>query len=287
MASKRPPNRLDTLPSGIEVAYWDAIGVDGKPQQRRYRVGGVDGEKYPSISTIAGVFDKPALMPAAVKLQEQAIIELAKSGVDIASLTQPELRVRLKEAGTHYDSVWQVARDRGDVAHDMLLALVRDRKVAKLSDYPEDIRPWISGGMKFVHREKPEVIDAEYMVASLEHGFAGRGDLLCKLRDGRIARVDYKTVTEWKYKKTWKGEPTDELYPPYDENLIALAGYELAAPESGYQESDVRIIVRLGPDGEYDVTESHATEEVFLAALTAYNEKRYLTSGRPEAVAAA
>lgn len=285
LVAKRPPNRIETLPSGIELAYWDAVGVDGQPQKRRYRVGGVDGELVPSISTIAGMFSKPALAPAAVKLQEEAVIALAKSGVDIADLTQQQLRAKLWEAGTHYDAVWGEARGRGDVAHDMLLDLTRDGKVANLRDYSADLRPWISAGMKFVHRERFEVIDTEYMVASLEHHFAGRGDLLCRWRDGRLARVDYKTVSAWKY-KTKKGEPTDELEPPYPENLIALAGYELGAPESGYPASDVRMIVRLGPDGEYDITESHATEDVFLAALTAYNEKRYLTKGRPEAVAA-
>lgn len=281
MGAKRPPNKIETLPSGIEVAFWDSIGVDGERQERRYRVGGVDGEKYPSVSTIAGVFDKPALMPAAVKLQEEAVIELAKRGVDLAGLTQPELRAELKAIGLHYDSQWKVARDRGDVAHDMLLRLVRDGEVPNLANYDEDLRPWLAGGMKWVHHEQPEVIDAEYFVASILYKFAGRGDLLCRLRDGRLARVDYKTVSRWSYKKTWQGEETDELLPPYDENLIALAGYELGAPESGYDEADVSMIVRLGPDGEYDVTESHATEDVFKAALTAYREKRYLTTERP------
>ncbi len=286
MGAKRPPNRLETLPSGIEVAFWDSIGLDGERQERRYRVGGADGEKYPSVSTIAGSFDKPALMPAAVKLQEEAVIELSKRGVNIASLSQPELRDELRAAELHYDSQWKVARDRGDVAHDMLLRLVRDREVPNLADYPDDLRPWISAGMRWVHETQPEVVDAEYFVASTTYKFAGRGDLLCRLRDGRLARVDYKTVTEWKYKKTWKGEPTDELLPPYDENLIALAGYELAAVESGYMPSDVRAVVRLGPDGEYVVTESHATEKVFLAALTFYREKKYLTTERPAEVVA-
>ena len=116
MAAKRPPNQLVTLPSGVEVAYWASIGVDGQPQQRRYCIGGVDGERVPSVSTIAGFFEKPALAPAAVKLQEEAVISLARNGVNVAELTQPELRARLRQEGTHYDSVWGVARERGDIA---------------------------------------------------------------------------------------------------------------------------------------------------------------------------
>jgi hypothetical protein len=286
MASKRPPNRIETLSSGIEVAFWDKVGVDGENQERRYRVGGVDGERVPSVSTVAGIFEIPALVPKAVKMQEEAVIALAQSGVDIAGLTREQLRAKLWEAGTHYDAIWKRARERGDIAHDMLLALIRDGKVPRLSDYEDDLQPWISAGMAFVRDFKPKPIATEYLVASAEHGFAGRGDLLCELPDGRVARVDYKTVSRWSYKKTWQGEVTDELLPPYDENLIALAGYELAAFESGYLASDVRMVVRLGPDRKYDVTESHATDKVFLAALTAYNEKRFLTKKRPAEVAA-
>src|ERR1700742_5010519 len=118
MGAKRPPNSTEILPSGVSVEFWDSVGLDGQPQQRRYRV---DGERLPSVSTIAGMFDKPALMPAAVKLQEQGVIELAKRGVDIASLTQEELRTELWSAGLHYDAIWKLARKRGDIAHDMLL----------------------------------------------------------------------------------------------------------------------------------------------------------------------
>lgn len=269
MASKRPPNSIEVTPSGYEIEFWDKVGVDGQPQQRRYKV---NGEKLVSVSTIAGIYDKFALVPAAVKLTEKGVIELAKAGVDIAAQDQASLRALMLERGLHYDSVWQVARDRGDVAHDMLLALVRDGKVPKLSQYLPDIRPWISGGLKWFMKAEPEILDAERMVASLIHGFAGRFDLLCKLRDGRTARVDYKTVTEWK-------ERSGKLLPPYDENLIAPEGYEIAAVESGYDPSDVRIVVRLGPDGEYDVCESWAGPDQFLCAVRAHKSRTALKAG--------
>ncbi|HUB98851.1 MAG TPA: hypothetical protein VMS11_03395 [Solirubrobacterales bacterium] len=287
MATKRPPNRIETLPSSIEVAFWDKVGLDGESQERRYLLGGIGGERVPSVSTVAGIFEIPALMPKAVKMQEEAVIALAQTGVNVASLTREELRAKLWDAGTHYDAIWKRARERGDIAHDMLLALIRDGQVPNLADYPDDLRPWLSAGLKFARDYRPKPIAAEYLVASIEHGFAGRSDLLCELQDGRVARVDYKTVSAWSYLPLRKDEEEPgRLRPPYDENLIALAGYELAAVESGYLASDVRLVVRLGPDGEYDVTESHATEFVFKAALTAYNEKKFLTKVRPAEVAA-
>ncbi len=283
--ARRPPNRTEILPNGVEIAFWGKVGIDGKGQRRCYRVGGSE-EAWPSVSTIAGQFAIPALTPKAVKMQEEAVIALAQGGVDLSSLTQPELRGLLKEAGTHYDSIWGVARDRGDVAHDMLVRLLRDGEVPDLAEYPDDLRPWLSAGLKWVRDEDPEVIDAEYMVASMTYEFAGRGDLLCSPRRGprvgKIVRVDYKTVSYWSYEKLRKDEePPGRLRAPYDESLIALAGYELGAVESGRLPSDVRLVVRLGPDGEYHATESHATEEVFVAARTAYREKAYLTKPKP------
>lgn len=290
MSLSREPNRTETLPNGVTVQFWDSVGVDGKGQKRCYRVDGRK-ETWPSVSTIAGIYAIPALTPKAAKMTEEAVIALAQSGVDIAGLTQPELRRLCQEAGTHYDTIWGVARKRGDIAHDMLLALVRDGIVPRREDYPPDIWEWIRAGIQWVYDEDPEVIDAEYFVASTTYQFAGRGDLLCVPRKGpragKLVRVDYKSLSAFSYLALLKGEePPGRLRPPYDENLIALAGYEIAAVESGYEPSDVRLIVRLGPEGKYDATESHATPEVFLAALTAHREKAYLTKPRERAVVA-
>lgn len=276
MAAKRPPNKVEILPDGTEVEYWDAIGVDGCPQQRRYRV---EGDRYVSVSTVCGVLDKPALAPAAVKRTEEGVIELARKGVNIAGLDQGELRAAMVEHGFHYDSIWRVARDRGDVAHDHLLHLIRDGKVARLSDYKPDIRPWITAGMKFNLEAKPKVIAAEFIVASTEHEVAGRCDLFAEMRDGRKARIDFKTVTEWKQKTVQrKGVKvlSDEIYPPYDENLIQISGYELTSTACGYDDADALMVVRLGPDGDYDITEVPYRPDAFLAVLGAYRSRKGL-----------
>lgn len=255
------------------MAYWDSHGVDGKPQQRRYCIGGVDGKRVPSISTIAGVFEKPVLVPAAVKLQEEAVIALAQTGVDLAGMTQTELREHLVKSGGHYDVIWGEARQRGSIAHDALVHLIAGEKVDH-DTFPQHALPWVSAAERFVRSERPEAIDVEYVVASEVHGFAGRGDLLCRLPDGRLARVDYKTVSKW------SADKVGHRRPPYAENLLALTGYEIGAEESGYAASDVRWIVRLGPDGDYDITQSKAQPEDFLAALAAYRTQRRLAGLR-------
>jgi len=274
-AKVNPPTSTEILPSGIEVAYWDSIGPDGEPQERRYEV---NGQRYPSISTIAGIYHKEALVPAAVKMQEEAIIRLSEhSDYDCGLPKQRQLRKALIKNGLHYDCIWEEARDRGSVVHDAMQGMAEAGSSAFVVSKVGDAFQHALAGSKFWIDHKPEPIDTEYMVASVRHGFVGRGDLFCKLKGGRKARVDYKTVSKWSY--VWdekRRRPTNKLRPPHDENLIALAGYELGAVESGYEPTEVQLIVRLGPDGNYDIYESPAGPEVFLASLAAYNARKEL-----------
>lgn len=246
--SKRPPNAIVSLPSGIEVEFYDETGVDGQPQQRRYCI---DGEKLVSVSTVANVYDKPALVPWAAKQ--------AQMGLD-------------------WRKVRDDAAERGKAAHDALVALLADQKLPNPADFPAEQRGYIQAGAKWVLDEEPEIIEAEQIVVSTEHGFAGRFDLLAKFpaRDNRIGRIDFKTVTEWHYRKKSDGTPTDELLPPYPEHLSQVEGYEIAAVESGRDDSDFRAVVRLGPDGSYDMTESWARADHFLGDLAAYRNRQDL-----------
>lgn len=268
MASKRPPNEVVQLPDGTEVCYWSEIGVDGKRQQRRYTVG---GERCVSISTVAGVLDRPQLMHAAVKLQEQGIIDLAKAGVDVAGETQESLRALLKRTGLHFDSVWEVARRRGDMAHDMLLKILGGRKMVSLSEYPEDIRPWLQGGFRFLSDFDLETEDCEYMVGDPVRRVAGRGDWFGRttLTSGRKGwvRIDWKTVSKWHYKRN--GEKSD----CYDENKIQISGYESTGRGCGYRPADELWVVQLGPDGTYHRTVVPYRPDIFELALNLYRAK--------------
>jgi hypothetical protein len=277
MATKRPPNRTEVLPDGTEVDYWDAIGVDGNPQQRRYKIGDT---KLVAISTVSGIFEKWALTPAAVRLTEEGVIALAADGVNIGALDPEQLRSLMRERKLYFDSIWELARIRGDIAHDHLLHLLRDGEVARLSDFAIDIRAWIAAGMRYVQKAKPKIIGAETIVASAEHGVGGRYDLFAELRDGRRARIDFKTVTEWKTRRDSKGNDTGQLYPPYDENAIQLDGYELTARSCGMDEADCLMVVRLGPDGDYDVTEVPYRPDVFLAAVEAHRLRKEIWKTR-------
>ncbi|MDQ3730276.1 MAG: hypothetical protein M3355_11890 [Actinomycetota bacterium] len=269
----RPPNTTVTTPSGITIDYYDAVGVDGEKQTRRYLV---NGEKLVSVSTVAGIFDKPALPSWAARVTLEGIEHLLWHTRLDPDFTPVDLRHLLRKHGLDHDSVRDAAAERGTAAHDALVKLLAEGKVPNPSDYPVEQRGYIQAGARWAEETEPEIIDAERIVASVEHGFAGRFDLLCRIGE-RVGRIDFKTLSAWSFRKS-KGEPTDELLPPYPENLVQLAGYELAAVESGYDPSDFQAVVRLGPDGRYDMTESWAEPRHFLDMLAAYRSRADLNA---------
>lgn len=243
-AAKRPPNVIETTPSGIEIAFWDQTGVDGEPQQRRYRV---NDERFVNITTITGVLDKSdALIPWAVALAEQ--------GID-------------------WREVRNDAAGRGTDAHAIVLNVVMGRR-SSLSDLRDEHRAWGQAAYRWLKDRRPKATEAERMVAAPSHGYAGRIDLLGELQglDG-LALVEFKTVSKWSYKRDKKGQPTDELLPPYEENLLQLDLQAGAIEESGYPTPDRGLIVRLGPDGAYDETEVQLLPDRGLGILEAYRCK--------------
>lgn len=274
MPPRRPPNSVETTPSGIEIAFWDQVGLDGLPQQRRYAI---DGERLVNVTTVLGVLDKPALLDWAANLAREG-----KSWRDVRD-----------EAG-----------ERGKDTHSLLLAaLLRER--FSIADLPEETQAHAQAGVRWKRARRPKVVEAERMVAAPSHGYAGRIDLLAEL-DGLpgLTLVDFKTVTKWSRKKVKHkdcggegcsncdgGKVEGELYPPYDENLLQLDLYTPAIEESGYPVPDQGMVVRLGPDGEYDETIVDLVPERGLGILRAYRCKAAATTAlrdarKREAVAA-
>lgn len=256
-----PPTKVETTPSGIEIAFWDSENIEtGQPQQRRYKF---NGQKGPSVSAILGILDK-----------SQVLIPWA---------------IAQHEAGFNWRDIRDEAGGRGRHAHDLLLRALLDERTS-LSDLPDEFRAWGQAAFRWLLLRKPKVIQAECMVASVEHGFAGRFDLFAQIGFERV-RVDWKTVTSWAHKRDSEGKPTDEVLPPYAENALQLDGYELAAVESGYDPADHGLVVRLGPDGEFDETPVQLDPQRFLGVLAAYRARseanKALIAGLPDQLAVA
>jgi hypothetical protein len=144
--------------------------------------------------------------------------------------------------------------------------------------------------LAFIREVRPIPGGVEQIVGSLQHGFAGRGDLLRALVPAEVevpirkrVKQGKKTVFEW----------TTELLPAgsylmdaktsvdvFDEAMLQVEAYEGAAVEGGFEPTDHRAIVRLGEDGRYEVVRSVATYDEFLAALQLYNALEKLRERR-------
>ena len=237
MAAKREPNSIEVKPSGIEIAYYDSIGLDGEPQQRRYLI---DGKRLVNVTTILNTLSKgDALLHWAVNLANE---------------------------GKDWREVRDEAAKRGTNSHHLLLQVLTKGR-AGLADLSDEERPYGQAAFRWAREAAPEVELAETMVASVEHGFAGRFDLLASI-DGFRTLVDFKTVTKWSYFGPGKKRP------PYEENLLQLDLYQQGLAECGYEPAERGLIVRLGPDGTFDETYVALEPTRGLGVLAAYQAKK-------------
>lgn len=144
-----------TTPSGIHIAYND--------EKHRYDV---DGERYPSVTTLLGVIDKSGPLMA--------------------------WAVRETKEGRDYRETRDTAATRGTSVHDALEVLATDGTPPSLSDFPEEDRGYVQGLCSWWLEAKPEPLMVEQVVASRLNRFAGRFDLLANI-GGESWLVDLKT----------------------------------------------------------------------------------------------
>lgn len=222
-------DRVELLPNGEVVFYSDAShrywhleqGTEGKRPGKRTLY---------SVTSVLKVLDKPGLL----------------SWVYDVTLE-----------GRKYWEVRNEASTRGTSVHDAGQHLADTGEAPDLSKFPEDDRPFVQALARAWLALRPQVIATEVIVASLEHGFAGRFDLLADV-DGARCLIDYKTGRR--------------VYPV--EQFAQLAAYELAGTESGHPPTDRQLIVRLGENGSFEVAESCASAADFLAIKSVFDLQR-------------
>lgn len=256
-------------PAGISVEFEDGEKdpTTGKSKRRQYLC---DGVKLPSVTSVLRCLDKPGLPYAAERLGVDGAIDLALRG-ELPSSTERALE-RLESEGMRAHQVWRAKADRGTIAHEDLVGLVTGAVTPDIDSYPADARGMIQAVSGWVADARPQISEAEVMVASLTHGFAGRHDLYGTLPACGEQRVllDLKTTAELPRRKD------GSVKPPYAEMLLQLAGYEIARRESGYEPSDVQGVLRVDAEGAYDLFLTVVDPRSFLAVLGAYEALRGL-----------
>jgi hypothetical protein len=105
---------------------------------------------------------------------------------------------------------------------------------------------------KFLDENRPIFTASEVMTASLKHGYAGTFDAKCVFGAGKYR--NYKALIDIKN--------TSNIYE--DQYYPQLEAYEAAEIELGEEPTDVRLVVRLTDDGNYELGRSIDSLDDFL-----------------------
>lgn len=255
-----------TTPSGVKLFYQDE-------PKRLYTV---NGKWVPSVTTILGVLDKPALPWWGMKIGVEGVLKLLSDGVlrfeDLDDLPDTETAVEaLTASKLTVNHVKDKAGSRGTSVHRALEDWADFGKWPDPFAYPAEEQGYVRGVMAFLEDAAPEVIASELMVGSVVHEFAGRYDLLAILGEREV-------VTRLYPKRKPKRETIDggvyllDLKTSknvYTTHHLQLAAYEGATRECGYTPSDFRGVVRVSPTGGYELVRS---DRGYFDAFLAVNE---------------
>lgn len=220
-----------------------------------------DGVKYPSVTTIIRVIDKPALMFWYAKIQRETDAALARASKSVKAASAAILK-NTRPADTARDS----AADIGKQAHTMvewtILGMLGAKKRSKPEMGPEakkcfeSWKAWFkASGLKPVFAEK--------MTWSDKYHYAGTADCLAE-KAGKLYVLDWKSS---------KG-----IYP---EMHLQTRAYQQAFIEQGHKVVGGAVI-RLPKEGgevEVQMTPKGLTLDPFLAAIVLWKWKR-LSEGK-------
>jgi hypothetical protein len=273
-----PPVYENVTPSGLKVEY--------TADPRTYWVNGV---VVPSVTQILDVLHKPALPWWGMKVGVAGVIDLWDDGLiqegvtgagkgrlsyaypaegeTFSPLSVDDVVSLLTKESLTVNHVRDKAADRGTSVHqgfeDFCTTGIRPNPL----NFPEAERGFVEGLVRFIEEVNPIVLEAEVMVGSAKHGFAGRFDLLARTEEvvvktgPRTERTIPAGIGVWDL-KTSKGF--------YDSHLLQVCAYAEAAWECGYPESSYQAIVRVSANGRYDVKISPARYWQFLAVKRAW-----------------
>lgn len=201
----------------------------------------IDGQKFPSVTLILGVLNKPQLVSWAVRLTRDYIKQELLACRDANSLTDFDLDNLLAKSVIEHDKVRNAAADHGIAVHSSIASYVGKRGNVGQND------PAVIAFRKWQDAAKFEPIASERLVVSREHGFAGTADLIGTL-DGRLALIDIKT-----------GRGV------YGEYKLQLAAYSVAFSEMACQFPEVCLNLHVKSD--FSITEANAFTAAELLPL--------------------
>jgi len=212
-----------------------------------------DGNKIESVTSFTRVIDKPFLIPWAVKLTREFLIEKLNKGTKITEET-------ILEAANQYNIKREAGADIGQAIHEWIAEWIAG-KGKKRIEIPRDekIRNGITAFMDFQDKHKVKWLESERIVYSKKHNYAGILDAVGKIGKD-IVLIDFKS--------------SNGLYPEF---AFQAAGYQIAYEEETKKKLDYKIIVGFGKEtGEFQIKEYRDGEDDKNAFLGCVYLKRRL-----------
>lgn len=197
----------------------------------------------------------------------------AWTGVRASRLTSPstvgkvfDLRLadKLSAAAAKAGMEWFERKDRrareGTNVHEKVLeVLAQGKRIPNLADVADEERGYSQGVIAWWRTKMPKPIAVEQVVYSPAHGFAGRIDLIAEI-DGLVSIVDLKTG--------FIGEGAH----------AQLAGYQLAAEESGFGPIEQTLLLKVTAEGSWFELEGLSSVESFARGIALFRDAKQLGS---------
>ncbi|WP_250504879.1 PD-(D/E)XK nuclease family protein [Bowdeniella massiliensis] len=169
-----------------------AKGLKFYEKSHRYKL---DGQWVPGVTTIIGVLDKPAIPKWAAKSVAEHV---AANPDDIERLRQMGERAVIAALKEIPWSQRDEAARRGTEVHDLAERYLQGEKI----EVPEAIAGHVESCAQFIEDYNIQPVLVEAAVASREHQYAGKLDLIADHNRGPRAIFDWKTTKSGIYKET-------------------------------------------------------------------------------------
>jgi hypothetical protein len=192
----------------------------------------IDGRKFPSVTSILNVLNKPQLVNWAVRITRDFIKQELFAFRHEDSLKDFDLDDLMEKSAKEHDRVRNAAADRGIAVHSSIASYVGAKSNIAHND------PAVIAFREWQESSQFVPIASERLVFSREHGYAGTSDLIGMV-NGKLAVFDIKTG---------RG-----IYPEYK---LQLAAYAVAWGEMTGQLPE--ICANLHVRGDFTITEANA-----------------------------
>lgn len=223
----------------------------------------IDGEIIPSVTTILGVLDKPALVPWAANMAVDHVRDFLEVG---KSYDELELSRMLLEARNAHRKKKTEAADIGSHVHKWVERYINAQ--IRKEDIPpapvnDIIREATERFVAWVEEHKVRFLASEQMVYSRRYNYVGTFDFICTMQDKPgLFMGDLKT--------------SNGIWHEY---LLQTSAYRYARTEEFPDEKYVgQLIVRVGKEsGELEfavIRDTQAYQTMFRGFLSAYGASK-------------